>query len=63
MLRGLVLTEGSAGEARELAMSLGETRFPDRLFLLASGGLSHYVVASSCRIDENEADIFDSPFT
>jgi hypothetical protein len=45
MLRGLILTEGSVAEARELAASLGEIRFPDRLFVLASGGVTHYVVS------------------
>ena len=63
MLRGLMLTEGSANEAHELASTLGEICPPDRLFVLVSGEGRHYVVASSCRVDENDADIFESPFS
>lgn len=32
------------------------------VFVLASGGNRHLVVAASCQISENDGDIFDSPF-
>ncbi len=61
MLRGLLLMEGSAEEMRELEGAFGEIRAADRLIVLVSGGVRHYVVASSCRVDENDWDIFESP--
>lgn len=63
MLRGLLLTEGSAEDLHVLARAFGEVHPPNRVFVLTTGGIAYHVVASSCRIEENQADIFDSPFT
>lgn len=62
MLSGLLLTEGDAQVVRERVPALGEIRLPDRLFLLVSGGARYFVVASSCRVEESQADIFETPF-
>ena len=62
MLRGAELVEATPEDIQRVRRDVGEVREPDRLFVLVSGGARYFVVASSCRVDEHTADIFDSPF-
>jgi hypothetical protein len=62
MMRGLSVREGRVDDVLQVKASVGEIDLPERLFVLISEGASYYVVASGCRVEENQADIFDSPF-
>ena len=62
MLRGVELVAATAEDIQRVRQHVGEVREPDRLFVLVSDGARHFIVASSCRIDEHTADIFNSPF-
>ena len=62
MMRGLGVVDPSPQDTRIAQASAGEFREPDRLFVLLSGGVRHFIVATSCRLDEHDTDIFDSPF-
>lgn len=62
MLRGIELVSPSLEDLHQVPPDVRPVQPPDRLFVLASSGVRHLVVASSCRVEEHEGDIFDSPF-
>lgn len=62
MLRGLEVTTGDATDINFVEDVVGAVRLPDNIFILKSIGRRFFVVASSCRTDENDLDIFTSPF-
>jgi hypothetical protein len=61
MLNGVTLDHGTIADVKMVAATFGEVQ-PDRLFVLSSAGHRHPIVAANCRIEENDGDIFDSPF-
>ena len=62
MMRGLSVREGRVDDELQAEACVGAVILPERLLVLVSEGVSYYVVASACRVEENQADIFDSPF-
>ena len=60
-LHGLVLAYGTCEDLVAAGVTMHEVA-GDRVYVLVSQGQRHYVVASSCRVNENDGDIFDSPF-
>lgn len=62
ILRGLELVRPEEGDVAKVYDFLGELAGSDGVFVFASEGVRHIVVASSFRVVEHEGDIFDSPF-
>lgn len=60
-LSGVALEHGTADDLASVSVAFGEVH-PDYLFVLVSQGRRYPVVAASCRVGENDGDIFDSPF-
>lgn len=62
LMRGLSLSEGTPEDVARMEQTLGSKFFEDRVFVFTSEGRRHHLVAANCRIDQNQAEIFDSPF-
>ena len=61
VLDGLSIVPASDDDLRRVAVDFALAD-RDSVFVLVSGGKRHLVVASSCEVNENDGDIFDSPF-
>lgn len=61
-LRGLVIDEPTSEELQQHRRILGRPLDTSSIIILASSGHRFSVVAASCNVEENEKDIFDSPF-
>jgi hypothetical protein len=61
-LRGLEIKEPRPEELQRLGDVLGKPLLPSSICILASGAHRFAIVAASFKVDENENDIFDSPF-
>ena len=61
MLRGLELVEVTPDDVQRVGAEFGPVVAPDQVFVLLSADARHLVIASSCRVNENLDDIFDSP--
>lgn len=61
VLDGLTVEGGREDDRVALVGTLGEVDL-EHLFVLVSAGQRHPVVAVACRVSENGADIFESPF-
>lgn len=61
-LRGVEFDKGSADDIRSVKHFAGYDILPEQVFILISNGKRFPVVAAGFCVDENEADIFDSPF-
>ncbi|MHC5797054.1 hypothetical protein ACVXZ4_12925 [Lacisediminihabitans sp. FW035] len=60
MLRGLELVEVTPDDIQRVGAEFGAVVAPNQVFLLLSAGARHLVIASSCRVNKNLDDIFDS---
>ena len=60
-LRGIRLERGGSGDRRKVRRALGDRRIDD-VFVLVSSGRRHLIAAVACKVQETDADIFDSPF-
>lgn len=60
-IKGVAVDRGTAEDVAAVAAAFGEVPL-DRVFALLSQGRRHPIVAVACRVSENDADIFDSPF-
>jgi hypothetical protein len=60
-LRGLVVEYASAEDHAAVQTATDGTE-ASRLYVLISEGRRHFVAAAGCTLDENDHDIFDSPF-
>lgn len=61
LLRGVVLEHGADEDVLVANVAIGDVD-RDRVFVLVSEGRRHLVVASACQVDENDGDVFGSPF-
>lgn len=61
ILNGLMVESGREDDRAALVGSFGEVDLK-HLFVLVSAGRRHPIVAVACRVSENNADIFESPF-
>lgn len=61
-LRGLEIVEPTLEELQSLEKKLGKSLSVSTVRIFASSGQRFPVVASSFKLEENERDIFDSPF-
>ena len=61
-IRGLQLLEARPDEVRDLETVLGKELLPASVRIFASMGQRFPVVAASLKVDENQKEIFESPF-
>lgn len=61
-LKGVELMHGSIDDVERAGAALGREVDAEQVFVLVSEGNRFLVVAAAYKLDENEADIFDSPF-
>lgn len=61
-LKGVDFAKGSSNDVQLVEQLLGRDISPDQVFVLISEGKRFPIVAAGYKVDENEADIFDSPF-
>lgn len=61
-LRGIEIAEPTLDELRKLEQTLGKPLTAASVRILASSGQRFAIVAASFRLEENERDIFESPF-
>lgn len=62
VLRGMEIEEPTLDELRKLEQTLGRPVTAATVRILASSGQRFQIVAASFRLEENERDIFESPF-
>ncbi len=62
LFRGLEFAHGAEEDVGRAAALAGDVE-ADRVFVLLSEGRRHLVIAAGYKVDENQADIFDSPFS
>lgn len=60
-LVGVVLEHGSVEDRAATRTAMGGAE-AGRVYVLVSEGRRHLIAAADCTIDENDRDIFDSPF-
>jgi hypothetical protein len=60
-LRGIVLEHGSAADRAAIRAATCLTE-EGRVYALLAEGRRHLIAATDCKIDENDRDIFDTPF-
>jgi len=58
----IVETKVNEKEVEHIERMLGKPVNKDNVFVLVSSTGRHLVVAAKMKVEENEADIFDSPF-
>lgn len=61
-LRGVEVVEPTREELRLLEQTLGKQLAASSVVILASSGQRFPIVAASFKVEENERDIFESPF-
>ena len=61
-LKGVELMRASPSDVIKVSAEMGKELAADQVFILFSQGKRFPVVAAGYKIDENESDIFDSPF-
>lgn len=61
-MRGIEVTEPTLEELRNLEQMLGKRLTESSVVILASSDKRYSVVATSFKVEENEMDIFESPF-
>lgn len=61
-LEGIVQSKVNAEEVKHVERMLGKPVNKDNVFVLESSTGRHLVVAAKMKVEENEADIFNSPF-
>ncbi len=61
LFRGLEFAQGTEEDVGRAAALVAEVK-AERVFVLLSEGRRHLVVAAGFKVDENQQDIFDSPF-
>jgi hypothetical protein len=61
-MRGIQLSVATSDELEYLGRMLGKAVSRESVWILASEGQRFPVVAVGVRVEENEGDIFDSPF-
>jgi len=60
---GIDLMQGTQDDVKSAGATLGREVQAEQVFVLISEGSRYFVVATACKLDENEGDIFDSPFS
>lgn len=61
-LRGLRVENATPQELKSFQQKIGKQISPSSAFILTSSGQRFVVLAAGMRFDENEMDIFESPF-
>lgn len=61
-MRGVDVVEPTIEELRHLEQMLGKQLTASTVVILASAGQRFPIVAASFKVEENERDIFESPF-
>ncbi len=61
-LRGVEIAEPTNEELRQLEARLGKRLTESSIVILVSAGQRFPIVAASFKVEENELDIFESPF-
>lgn len=60
---GVELTQGTPDDIKSVSGAVGREVQAEHVFVLMSEGSRFFVVAAAFKLDENECDIFESPFS
>lgn len=61
-LKEIAISDVTAEEVQSLERLLGRPIEQEKIFVLKSPVARYLIVAAGMKVDENELDIFDSPF-